>query len=221
MRILLIEDDVKVANFIVQGLTKKSYTVDHCSDGQEGLDLCLNHFFNLIIVDRMLPSLSGVDIIKAIRKEENKTPVLILSAMGEVSDRVEGLNIGADDYLIKPFAMEELLARIDALLRREINQVFLQVADLEMDLLKHKVKRNGKRILLQPREYRLLEFLMKNAGRVVTRTMLLENVWEYHFDPQTNVIDVHISRLRQKIDKDFDNKLLGTVRGSGYKLKDG
>ncbi|MEH6556483.1 MAG: response regulator transcription factor [Oceanicoccus sp.] len=223
MRILLIEDDISVADYIGKGLRQNGYTVDHSADGEEGLSLSRSEEYDVLIVDRMLPNVDGLTIIQTLRAADNKSPVLILSALGEVDDRVKGLKAGGDDYLVKPFAFAELLARIEALLRRQkssITETKLKVADLEMDLLAHKVTRKGEAFNLQPREYKLLEYLMKHAGQVVTRTMLLENVWEYHFDPQTNVIDVHISRLRQKIDKDFDRQLLSTVRGAGYMLRD-
>jgi two-component system OmpR family response regulator len=223
MRILIIEDDASVAEYIAKGLKESGYTVDHASDGKDGLALALSENYDLFIIDRMLPFLDGLSIIQKIRSEDLKSPVLILSALGEVDDRVKGLKAGGDDYLAKPFAFAELLARVEALLRRHessVTQTRLKVADLEMDLLAHKVSRGGKVLTLQPREYRLLEYLMKHAGQVVTRTMLLENVWDYHFDPQTNVIDVHVSRLRQKIDKEFDRPLLNTIRGAGYMLND-
>lgn len=223
MHILIIEDDSSVAQFVVTGLTNAGYQVQHAPEGKTGLELALSGQFDLIVVDRMLPFVDGLNIIESVRAKDIATPVLILSALGEVDDRVKGLNVGGDDYLAKPFAFEELQARIEALLRRQENNVAqtkLKVADLEMDLLAHKVVRAGQTLNLQPREYRLLEYLMKHAGQVVTRTMLLENVWDYHFDPQTNVIDVHISRLRQKIDKDFDRPLLTTVRGAGYRLNE-
>lgn len=223
MRILLIEDDASVADFICKGLRENHYDVTYARDGREGQELALKQSFDLMVVDRMLPFVDGITIIESVRKAEIKTPVLILSALGEVDDRVKGLKVGGDDYLVKPFAFAELLARIEALLRRQEasqTQTRLKVADLEMDLLAHKVTRGGKNLNLQPREYKLLEYLMKHAGQVVTRTMLLENVWDYHFDPQTNVIDVHVSRLRQKIDKGFEKSLLNTVRGAGYMLND-
>ncbi len=223
MRILLIEDDISVADYIGKSLRQNGYTVDHSADGKEGLSLASSEEYDVLIVDRMLPNVDGLTIIQTLRAADNKMPVLILSALGEVDDRVKGLKAGGDDYLVKPFAFAELLARIEALLRRQkssITETKLKVADLEMDLLAHKVTRGGEGFNLQPREYKLLEYLMKHAGQLVTRTMLLENVWEYHFDPQTNVIDVHISRLRQKIDKDFDKQLLSTVRGAGYMLRD-
>jgi len=223
MRILLIEDDASVADFICKGLRDSHYQVMHARDGREGQELALTQQFDLMVVDRMLPFVDGITIIESVRRAEIKTPVLILSALGDVDDRVKGLKVGGDDYLVKPFAFAELLARIEALLRRQEasqTQTRLKVADLEMDLLAHKVTRSGKNLNLQPREYKLLEYLMKHAGQVVTRTMLLENVWDYHFDPQTNVIDVHVSRLRQKIDKGFEKSLLNTVRGAGYMLND-
>lgn len=223
MRILLIEDDQSVADYILKGLKQSGFTVNHAADGKEGLLQATTGNYDVMIIDRMLPNVDGLTIIQTLRASENKTPVLILSALGEVDDRVKGLKAGGDDYLVKPFAFAELLARIEAILRRQesnTTQTRLKVADLEMDLLSHKVTRGGQAFNLQPREYKLLEYLMRHAGQVVTRTMLLENVWEYHFDPQTNVIDVHISRLRQKIDKDFDKQLLSTVRGAGYMLHD-
>ena len=223
MRILLIEDDVSVADYIVKGLRESGYTVEHAADGKQGLVMASSEEYDAMIVDRMLPHVDGLTIIQTLRASDNNTPVLILSALGEVDDRVKGLKAGGDDYLVKPFAFAELLARIEVILRRQENsgtQTRLKVADLEMDLLAHKVTRNGEVFNLQPREYKLLEYLMRHAGQVVTRTMLLENVWDYHFDPQTNVIDVHISRLRQKSDKGFDRQLLTTVRGAGYMLDD-
>ena len=224
MRLLIIEDDAQVAAYLAKGLKEQGFNVDHASDGKSGLFLAASENYDAMIVDRMLPELDGIDIIKGVRATGKTMPILILSALGEVESRVEGLRVGADDYLTKPFAFSELLARLDALLRRS-NQVTLtdttlQVGDLELDQLTRMVKRKGKKITLQPREYRLLEHLMLNAGRVVTRTMLLEQLWDYHFDPQTNVIDVHISRLRGKIDKDFDQPLLQTVRGAGYMIRE-
>jgi two-component system OmpR family response regulator len=223
MRILLIEDDQSVADYIIKGLKQSGFNVDHADEGKQGLFLATGENYDVMIIDRMLPNVDGLTIIQTLRAAENKTPVLILSALSEVDDRVKGLKAGGDDYLVKPFAFAELLARIEAIHRRQessATQTRLKVADLEMDLLAHKVTRAGESFNLQPREYKLLEYLMKHAGQVVTRTMLLENVWEYHFDPQTNVIDVHISRLRQKIDKGFDHQLLTTVRGAGYMLHD-
>ena len=223
MRILVIEDDASVADYISKGLRESGFNVDQSGDGKDGLYRASAEKYDAIVVDRMLPGIDGLTIIKTLRGADNNTPALILSALGEVDDRVKGLKAGGDDYLVKPFAFAELLARIEALLRRKessATKTRLRVADLEMDLLSHKVTRAGKPLNLQPREFRLLEYLMKHAGQVVTRTMLLENVWDYHFDPQTNVIDVHISRLRAKIDKDFDQPLLHTVRGAGYTIRD-
>jgi two-component system OmpR family response regulator len=222
MRILLIEDDRTTADYVVKGLSESGYVVDHAADGREGLLLAAGGEFDLVIVDRMLPELDGLSVIQALRAAKVPTPVLVLSALGQVEDRVSGLRAGGDDYLTKPFAFSELLARVEALLRRrgaEAPVTRLTVGDLEMDLLSRIVRRAGRPIDLQPREFKLLEYLMRHAGQVVTRTMLLEGVWDYHFDPQTNVIDVHISRLRQKIDKDFDAPLLHTVRGAGYCLR--
>lgn len=222
VKILLIEDDAQVAQFIADGLTKLGYSVKHAADGIAGKQLAIDKHFDLMIVDRMLPGCDGLSIVEAVRANENNVPVLFLSALGDVDDRIKGLKAGGDDYLVKPFAIEELIARIEVLLRRKdaLPSTRLKVGDLELDLLTQKVMREGKNINLQPREFRLLEYLMKHAGQIVTRTMLLENVWEYHFDPQTNVIDVHVSRLRQKIDKDFEKPLLSTVRGAGYMLND-
>jgi two-component system OmpR family response regulator len=222
MRVLVVEDDRNVAAFLVKGLRESGYTVDHAADGKEGLFLATSERYGALVVDRMLPSLDGLSIVRALRAAGDHTPALILSALGEVDDRVLGLRAGGDDYLTKPFAFSELLARLEALQRRsqpaDQPTTELRVADLEMDLLTRSVKRADRPIDLQPREFRLLEYLMRHSGQVVTRTMLLEGVWDYHFDPQTNVIDVHISRLRAKIDRGFDKPLLHTVRGAGYKL---
>ena len=223
MRILLIEDDATVAEFTAKGLKEIGYAVDHVLDGKDGQYMATHKEYDLLIVDRMLPNMDGLTIVQGLRSEDNYVPVLFLSALGDVDDKVQGLKAGGDDYLVKPFAFAELQARLEVLLRRkdaEGQPTRLKVADLEMDLLSHKVSRSGQNIILQPREFRLLEYLMKHAGQVVTRTMLLENVWDYHFDPQTNVIDVHISRLRQKVDKEFDKPLLNTVRGAGYMLNE-
>ena len=223
MHILLIEDDTESAAYIAKGLSESGHTVDHAEDGKEGLFMAMESEYDLLIVDRMLPGLDGLSIIKTVRAAHNNTPALVLSALGEVDDRVQGLQAGGDDYLIKPFAFAELLARCEALTRRSENEptvTKLRVADLELDLLSRQVKRAGQVLELQPREYRLLEYLMRHNGQVVTRTMLLEGVWDYHFDPQTNVIDVHISRLRGKIDKAFPTPLLHTVRGAGYCLRE-
>ena len=225
MRILVVEDDKDVASFIRNGLTQAGCNVDHADNGKDGLFLATTETYDALVVDRMLPGVDGLTLIRTLRASNNKTPVLILSALGEVDDRVKGLKAGGDDYLVKPFAFSELLARLEALERRsksggDAPSTILKVADLEMDLLRRDVRRNGQSIDLQPREFQLLEFLLRHAGQVVTRTMLLEGVWDYHFDPQTNVIDVHISRLRQAIDKDFDKPLLHTVRGAGYSLRE-
>jgi two-component system OmpR family response regulator len=223
MRILVIEDDQGTAAYLAKGLSESGYVVDHAVDGPEGLELALTEAYHALIVDRMLPGLDGMALIGKLRAAGIGAPVLILSALGDVDDRVEGLRGGGDDYLAKPYAFSELLARLEALLRRsrpEQQQTILKVADLELDRLKRRVSRRGRIIPLQPREFRLLEYLMRHAGQVVTRTMLLENVWDYHFDPQTNVIDVHISRLRGKIDKEFSPPLLQTARGAGYCLRE-
>ena len=223
MRILIIEDDDETAAYLAKGLKETGYTVDRAADGREGLFLATSETYDAMVVDRMLPGMDGLTIVQSLRAQGNATPVLILSALGQVDDRVTGLRAGGDDYLPKPYAFSELLARIEVLGRRsapkEAETVY-RVADLELDRLARKVKRGGEPIVLQPREFRLLEYLMKNAGTVVTRTMLLEKVWDYHFDPQTNVIDVHMSRLRAKIDKGFARPLLHTVRGSGYVMRD-
>lgn len=224
MRVLVVEDDREIAHFVQRGLKEIGHGAEVAHDGNTGLDLALQGGFDVIVVDRMLPGRDGLSLVQVLRGQGHRTPVLILSALGEVDDRVKGLKAGGDDYLTKPFALSELLARIEALARRaspEETATRYCVADLVLDRLTHKVVRGGEAILLQPREFRLLEYLMRNAGQVVTRTMLLENVWDYHFDPQTNVIDVHISRLRGKIDKGFDRPLLHTVRGSGYMIRDG
>lgn len=222
MRILVIEDDADTARYLLKGLSESGYVVDRAADGREGLFMALGQAYDAMIVDRMLPGLDGLSIVQTMRAQEKRTPVLILSALGQVDDRVKGLRAGGDDYLTKPYAFSELLARLEAILRRgkaETAEPRLKLADLEMDLLARTVRRAGKTIELQPREFKLLEYLMRHAGQVVTRTMLLEGVWDYHFDPQTNVIDVHMSRLRQKIDKGFDRPLLHTVRGAGYSLR--
>ncbi|MGH7075131.1 MAG: winged helix-turn-helix domain-containing protein [Stellaceae bacterium] len=222
MKLLIIEDDREVASYLVKGLTESGYVVDHAAEGREGLYLASSGHYDALIVDRMLPGMEGLPLIAALRAAGISVPVLILSALGAVDDRVQGLRAGGDDYLVKPFAFSELLARIEVLLRRGATPAAttrLKVDDLDMDLLTRAVTRAGKAIDLLPREFRLLEFLMRHPGQVVTRTMLLENVWDYHFDPQTNVIDVHVSRLRHKIDKGFGHPLLQTVRGAGYTLR--
>jgi two-component system, OmpR family, response regulator len=222
MRILVVEDDREAASYLTRGLKESGHIVDHALDGQDGLHLAMGGNYDVAVVDRMMPRMDGLTMVRRMRDEGNRTPVLFLSALGEVDDKVKGLRAGGDDYLAKPFAFTELLARIDALVRRngqETVQTKLQVGDLELDLLSRTATRSGNKIDLQPREVLLLEYLMKHAGQVVTRTMLLENVWEYHFDPQTNVIDVHMSRLRAKLDKNFGEPLLHTIRGAGYSLR--
>jgi len=222
MRILVIEDDSSVAEFTCRGLREAGHAVDHASNGKDGLFLATTENYDAVVVDRMLPGVDGLSIIRTLRASDDPTPVIVLSALGQVDDRVKGLQAGADDYLTKPFAFSELEARIEALARRSRGsasaETTLAVGPLEMDLLKREVRRDGELIELQPRDFKLLEYLMRYAGQVVTRTMLLENVWEYHFDPQTNVIDVHISRLRAKIDKGRSPALIQTVRGAGYKI---
>jgi two-component system OmpR family response regulator len=222
MRVLLVEDDTDMAESLRASLAGDDHQVEVANDGEAGEELALSGGFDVIVLDRMLPKKQGVSIVKTLRGRGVSTPVLILSALHDEDHRVEGLNAGANDYLGKPFSTRELLARVRALWhgRAQEPQTRLQVGDLEMDLLARTVKREGKKIDLQPREFRLLEYLMKHAGQVVTRTMLLENVWDYHFDPQTNVIDVHISRLRSKIDKGYSPPLLHTVRGAGYMIRD-
>jgi len=223
MRILVVEDDKDVAGFVVRGLKEAVFVVDHADNGRDGLFLAASESYDAIILDRMLPGgIDGLRVLETVRGQKNSVPVLILSALGEVDDRVKGLKAGGDDYLTKPFAFAELLARVEALARRgkgESPVTKLVVDDLELDLLSRQVKRAGQKIDLQPREFRLLEFLMRHDGQVVTRTMLLEGVWDYHFDPQTNVIDVHVSRLRQKVDKPFPTQLIHTVRNAGYMLR--
>ncbi len=219
MRILVIEDDREAAAYLTRGLSERGHVVDLAGEGREGLERASQGSFDAMVIDRMLPGLDGLSIIAALRAANIHTPVLVLSAMGDVEDRVTGLKAGCDDYLSKPFAFSELLARLEALTRRATAETRLKLADLEMDLLSRVVTRGGQVIDLLPREFRLLEYLMRNAGHIVTRTMLLEKVWDHHFDPQTNVIDVHVSRLRQKIDKGFEVPLLHTVRGAGYALK--
>jgi len=223
MRLLLIEDDRDAAGYLVKALTEAGYRVDHAVDGRDGLFQATEHQYDGMVADRMLPHLDGLTIIEILRKQGNRTPVLILSALGSVDHRVEGLRAGGDDYLTKPFAMSELLARLEALLRRgqaaPAPEMKLRLADLEMDVLARTVTRAGRRIELTAREFKLFEYLLRRAGQVVTRTMLLEGVWDLHFDPQTNVIDVHLSRLRQAVDKGFDRPLIHTVRGAGYTLR--
>jgi two-component system OmpR family response regulator len=223
-KILLVEDDQETATYLMRGLGEEGHNVEHVADGRDGLFRATDGSFDLIILDRMVPGLEGIGVLKGLRAAGVSTPVLILSALASVSDRIEGLEAGSDDYLVKPFAFGELLARANALLRRGDGRsggaadLRLSVGDLEIDPLARTVKRGGRRIDLKPREYRLLEYLARNAGRVVTRTMLLEQVWDYHFDPGTNVIDVHVSRLRRKLEEGFDQPILHTVRGAGYRL---
>ncbi|MGO9818570.1 MAG: winged helix-turn-helix domain-containing protein [Acidocella sp.] len=223
MRILVVEDDKDVAGFVVKGLREAGHAVEYADNGRDGLFLAASENFDAIILDRMLPGgIVGLRLLETLRAQDNTTPVVFLSALTQVDDRVRGLKAGGDDYLTKPFAFAELLARVEAMARRGKGDgpaTRLMVGDLEMDLLSRSVRRGAQKIDLQPREFRLLEYLMRHAGQVVTRTMLLEGVWDYHFDPQTNVIDVHISRLRQKIDKPFDQPLLHTVRNAGYMLR--
>jgi two-component system OmpR family response regulator len=224
MRVLVIEDNRETAQFVQRGLREANHGAEIAEDGEDGLELARAGGYDVLVVDRMLPRLDGLTLIQTLRAEGDRTPVLILSAMSHVDDRIKGLRAGGDDYLTKPFALAELIARVEVLARRrqpEEQTTRYVVGDLALDRLTHKVTRGSEGILLQPREFRLLEYLMRNAGQVVTRTMLLENVWDYHFDPQTNVIDVHISRLRGKIDRNFDRPLLHTVRGAGYMMRDG
>ncbi len=222
MKVLVVEDNESVADFVRKGLAEAGHTVDYAGTGRDGLFLAASEPYDAIILDRLLPGgIDGLGILDALRKTGNRTPVLILSALASVDERIRGLKAGGDDYMTKPFAMGELLARLEALARRGSSapvETVLKVEDLEMDLLARRVTRGGRTVTLQPREFKLLEYLLRHAGRVVTRTMLLENVWDYHFDPQTNVIDVHISKLRQKIDAGAPKPLLHTVRGAGYRL---
>lgn len=224
MRILLVEDDPTVRSFVLKGLKEAGHNVDQADNGKDGLYLAIGEKYDIIILDRMLPGgIDGLNILETLRSQKNNTPVLLLSALSEVDDRVDGLRAGGDDYVTKPFAFSELLARVEALGRRGHNEsapeTSLTVGDLSLDLLSREVRRGGQKIDLQPREFRLLEFLVRHAGQVVTRTMLLEKVWDYHFDPQTNVIDVHVSRLRQKVDKPFETAIIHTVRNAGYILR--
>ena len=225
MRILIIEDDRDAAAYLVKAFREAGHSVDHAADGVLGYDLAHEGHYDVAIVDRMLPKMDGLALIGALRAQGVETPALILSALGQVDDRVKGLRAGGDDYLAKPYAFSELLARVEILARRSPKgspeETVYRLGVLVLDRLSHKVTRAGEEIVLQPREFRLLEYLMQNAGKVVTRTMLLEHVWDYHFDPQTNVIDVHVSRLRAKIDRDFDAPMVHTVRGAGYMIRDG
>jgi len=223
MRILLVEDDVKIASFIVKGLKAAGYAVDHAPDGEKGLDLALTEAYDTAIIDIMLPKLDGLSLIERMRKEKSHIPVIILSAKSSIDDRVKGLQTGSDDYITKPFAFSELLARVQALIRRASGlsePTRLTVGDLSINLLTREVTRGARKIELQPIEFSLLEYLLRNAGRVVSKTMIMEHVWNYNFDPQTNVVEARVCRLRDKIDRDFDQKLIRTVRGVGYVLKE-
>lgn len=223
MKLLLIEDDKEAAKYLIKGLREQGYVVDHAAGGKDGLFLATTEKYDAMIIDRMVPEVDGLTIIQTLRASGNETPAIVLTALDKVDEKVKGLKAGADDYLAKPYSFTELIARIEAITRRKVGgsekaQTKLICGDLEMDLLKRTVTRAGKEIELQAREFALLEYLMRNADTVVTRTMLLENVWDYNFDPQTNVIDVHISRLRQKVDKGFEKSLIQTLRGAGYKI---
>lgn len=223
MRILIVEDDRAAAAYLVKAFSESGHVADHAADGLDGYAMAEGGLYDVLVIDRMLPKLDGLSLIGRLRAEGIQTPALILSALGQVDDRVAGLRAGGDDYLPKPYAFSELLARVEVLSRRTgktSEETSYRVGDLELDRLSHTVKRGGRDIDLQPREFRLLEYLMKNAGQVVTRTMLLEHVWDYHFDPGTNVIDVHMSRLRSKLDKGFEKPLLQTIRGAGYMIRD-
>lgn len=224
MRILLIEDDLKLASFILKGFKEAGFAVDHCADGEDGLHMALSEPYDAAIVDIMLPKLDGFSLIDELRRRKKTTPVIILSAKRSVEDRIKGLQTGSDDYLVKPFSFAELLARVQALIRRASGAAepsSLVVGDLSMDLLTRKVIRGGKKIDLPPLEFSLLEYLMRNAGNVVSKTMIMEHVWDYNFDPQTNVVEVRICKLRDKIDSDFENKMIHTVYGAGYVLEEG
>jgi len=225
MRILIVEDDCDASAYLAKAFREAGHTTDQASDGLDGYAMAESGDYDVLVIDRMLPKLDGLSLIRSLREQKVETPVLILSALGQVDDRVKGLRAGGDDYLPKPYAFSELLARVEVLARRSTGSAAAElttyrVGDLELDRLSHRVARSGAEIVLQPREFRLLEYLMKHAGQVVTRTMLLEHVWDYHFDPQTNVIDVHVSRLRSKIDKGFALPLIHTVRGAGYMVRD-
>jgi two-component system OmpR family response regulator len=223
MRILLVEDDQKIAAFIIKGLKAAGFAVDHAADGEDGEHLAITEPYDAAIIDLMLPKKDGLSLIQSIRDEKINTPVIILSAKGSIDDRVKGLQTGSDDYLTKPFSFSELLARIQALIRRAsgvTEPIRLTSGDLSINLLTREVTREGKKIDLQPLEFSLLEYLLRNAGRVVSKTMIMEHVWDYHFDPQTNVVEARVSRLRDKIDKGFKTKLIHTIRGAGYVLKE-
>jgi len=223
MKLLVVEDDREAGAYLKRALNQAGHTVDHVADGREGLLLAAAESYDVIVLDRMLPKMDGLAIVRTIRASGVKTPVLLLTALGGIDDRVEGLEAGGDDYLVKPFAIAELMARVNALARRPPPQdapTALQVADLRLDRLARTVTRGGDRIELQPREFQLLEYLMRHAGRVVTRTMLLESVWDYHFDPKTNIVETHMSRLRAKVDRGRARELIHTVRGAGYCLRE-
>lgn len=223
MRILLVEDDAKIASFITKGLKEAGFAVDHVTNGEEGLHMGLTEPYDLEIIDIMLPKLDGLNLIRELRRKGKNTPIIILSAKRAIDDRVEGLQTGSDDYLTKPFAFSELLARVHALIRRASGAsepTRLTVGDLSMNLITREVVRAGREIELQPLEFSLLEFLMRNAGRVVSKTMIMEHVWNYNFDPQTNVVEARMSKLREKVDKLFDKKIINTIRGVGYVLKE-
>jgi len=223
LRVLIVEDDRKMASFIAKGLKQEGFAVDHVDNGEDGLRLALSEVYDTAIIDIMLPKLDGLTLIEEMRNRGVNTPVLILSAKRSVDDRVKGLQKGSDDYLTKPFAFSELLARVQALVRRATGAAkptYLRVGDLSMDLLSREVIRSGKRIELQPREFSLLEYLMRNAGRVVSKTMIMEHVWDYNFDPETNVVEARVYRLREKIQEGFDKKLIHTIKGAGYVLRE-
>jgi two-component system, OmpR family, response regulator len=223
LRILLVEDDTVIASFAEKGLKEAGYAVDHATNGEDGLHLILREPYDVAVIDVMLPKLDGLSLIAQMREQQKNIPVIILSAKRSVEDRIKGLQTGSDDYLTKPFAFSELLARIQALLRRASNTpdtTRLTLADLTVDLLTREVKRSGVHVDLQPREFALLEYLLRNKGRVVSKTMIMEHVWDYNFDPQTNVVEARMSKLRDKVDRDFENKLIQTVRGAGYVIKE-
>lgn len=224
MRLLIVEDDAEAAAYLTKAFREAGHVADHAADGLEGYAMAEGGGYDVLVIDRMLPRLDGLSLIRSLREQNDATPALILSALAQVDDRVKGLRAGGDDYLPKPYAFSELLARVEVLSRRRAapasEPTSYRVGDLVLDRLAHRVSRGDSEIQLQPREFRLLEYLMKHAGQVVTRTMLLENVWDYHFDPQTNVIDVHVSRLRAKIDKGFEHQMIHTIRGAGYMVRD-
>ena len=224
MRLLIVEDDAEAAAYLTKAFREVGHVADHAADGLEGYAMAEGGGYDVLVIDRMLPRLDGLSLIRSLREQKDDTPALILSALAQVDDRVKGLRAGGDDYLPKPYAFSELLARVEVLARRRgapaSEPTTYRVGELVLDRLAHRVTREGQEVVLQPREFRLLEYLMKNAGQVVTRTMLLENVWDYHFDPQTNVIDVHVSRLRAKVDKGFELPMIHTIRGAGYMVRD-